>query len=66
MAKGENLKATEVLSGAVNDMIDNKLKKINHDRTRVGLVQSINIDKTYNVLIDGKLYNNIKRVNNGL
>lgn len=54
-----NKQAQEALLQAVDIMVDNKLKKINFNYYVDGVIKKDNGDGTYNVLINGTMYNNI-------
>jgi len=55
----QNLKAIEVMSGAMQTMVDKKLDGVARDRTRAGMIQNVNGDGTFGVVVDGKVYNNV-------
>lgn len=65
MVENQNIKAIEVLSNAMQSMVDKKVDGIARDRTRIGIIKNINSNGTYNVLIDGREYDNIQAYGDG-
>ena len=60
----EEKKTQNALLEAIDIMIDNKLKNLGFNYYVDGVIKGKNNDATYNVLINGKLYNNIPAKNN--
>lgn len=63
--ENQNIKAIEVLSNAMQNMIDKKVNNIARDRTRIGMVKTVNLDGTFKVLIDGREYDKVQAYGDG-
>lgn len=57
-------KTQDALLEAIDIMIENKLKKLKFNYYVDGVIDAVNNDKTYNVIINGTLYTNISSKNN--
>ncbi len=60
MVENQNIKAIEILSSAIQNMIDKKIENAPRDRTRSGMIVTVNDNGTYKVLVDGKEYDNVQ------
>lgn len=54
-----NQQAMESILNGVNYLIDNAINIAPNDKTYVGIINSVNLDGTYNVAINGYVYTNI-------
>jgi len=60
MVNNQNIEAIEVLSDAMQTMVNKKMENVARDRTRIGMVRNVNANGTFKILVDGKEYDNIQ------
>lgn len=58
----ENERASQTLLNGIYFFIDKLIKKAGYDKTCNAIIKNINNDKTYDILLNGKVYKNVDSV----